>query len=183
MVMHEAYSAARKAWPNWRGWLTAFFVALFLVPLVGGAASPAQALVGVMLICLIPVGMLMGLCLGARQLLKAVFKLQEPFNFFAVAATLAAVALACFDLFAVPAYKQLFASFGANLPAPTLFLLEYHYLLLLPAVLQPFMVFRLRNHPRREDYFAAVLAGEFFVLLMCVLLYVQIFKVGEAVAG
>lgn len=183
MVMHEAYSAARKAWPNWRGWLTAFFVALFLLPFMGGTVHSALALLVIALTCLIPVGMLMMLCLGARQLLKAVFKLQEPFNFFAAAATLAAVALACIGLFVLPAFKQLFASFGANLPAPTLFLLEYHYLLLLPAVLLPFVVFRLRKQPRREDYFAAILAGEFFVLLVCVLLYVQVFKVGEAVAG
>ncbi len=176
----------RTTWPAWRGRLTAFFVALFLLPgmvLVAGTVHSAQDLLVIALICLIPVGMLMGLCLGARQVLQAVFKLQEPFNFFAAAATLAAVALAYIGLFALPAFKQWLTSFGANLPEPTLLLLEYHYLLLLPALLLPFMVFWLRSHPRREDYFATILAGEFFVLLTCVLLYVQVFKIGEAVAG
>ena len=179
MFMHKAYSAILKASSSWRGWLTAFFVALFLLPLVVGTGHPAQALWVITITCLIPAGILMVLCLGAKQLLKALFRIKEPFNFFSVAATLLAVVLACTGLFVIPAYLQPFA----NLPAPTLFLLEYHYFLLLPALLLPLMVFWLRNQPRREHYFASVLAGEFFVLLVCVLLYVQVFRISESVAG
>lgn len=183
MVMHEVYTAARKTWPGWRGWLTVFFVAVLILPLAAFSANPAQALFVIAVTCALPAGFLVGLCVGAKRLLQAWFGIQEPFNFLTVAALLAAVALACAGLFAIPAYMQPFASFGANLPEPALFLLEYRYLLLLPALLLPPMVYMLRNQPRRETYFTYVLAGEFFVLMLCVLLYVQLFKIAEPVAG
>lgn len=119
------------------------------------------------MLLMVPVAVLMAACWGAKGALKALFGIREPFSFYTAAAMLAGALLAFLSLFVLPKFEALFASFGADLPLPALLMMKYRYLLLVPAAMPPLLFWKLRKHARRESLFAAVLAAEFLVLVIC----------------
>ncbi len=174
-------------------WLAIFFTALFLLPgmaILAGTRIPPYGenlarlfyMIQVLALGLIPVGGLLMLCMFAKRLLQASFKKPGIFDFFAFLVILVTLGLAYVDLFMIPPWRKQLAPIVEDLPPSTQFMLEYNALLLLPVLLLPFLIYRFRQHPRRERYFAVILAGEFFVLEMCaVILYFPAFKAAEAV--
>ncbi len=88
-------------------------------------------------------------------------------GFFPVAAQVLALWLGVGGMLFARAFAQLFASFGADLPAPALILIQYPYVLLAPAA----AVFAaqwllLRRHPLRGRFLAAIAAAEYLLLLL-----------------
>ncbi len=124
----------------------------------------------------------LGLNWGAQALWKKVFKTAPPFAFFSVAAMELSVLLVFAALSGISAFEQLFSAF-ADLPASTRFVLHYRYLLIVPLFGLLFLLCKLKSHPGRERYFAAILAGELLVLVLCIsALYAPIFRVGVTAA-
>jgi hypothetical protein len=90
---------------------------------------------------------------------------------------LSALWLAAMGMFFVPQFTTLFASFGVGLPLQSRLVLDYHYLLALPLVLFPFMWHALNGKPRRDGYFAALLAVDVWLTgFVLWALYLPIFK-------
>ncbi len=147
--------------------------------LPGHLAEGAQVFFTCLLVFLSP----LGLNWGAQALWKKVFNTAPPFAFFSVAAMELSVLLVFAALSGISAFEQLFSSFGADLPASTRFVLHYRYLLIVPLFGLLFLLRKLKSHPGRERYFAAILAGELLVLVLCIsALYAPIFRVGVTAA-
>ncbi len=197
MVMHEAYSAARKAWPNWRGWVTAVLLlpgaawaseavdadGAVVPPFLGHALSTAiAACIVVVLAFAILMPVVLVLNEGAQALWKAAFKTQPPFSLYSVAALVVALLLAAYGVFAIPKFAAVFAAWGDSLPTQTRWLMDYSHLLPLVFILSLCMLYLLRKNAQRERYFAAMLAGE--LALAVLIIWAQqspIFEMGEAV--
>ncbi len=127
---------------------------------------------------------LLALNRGAQAAWRAVFKTQPPFGIFSVAAMAVSLSLAAFVVYVIHAFATLFASFGTDLPAPTLLLIKYGDLLpLVVFLLLLALLYVLRKNVRRERYFAVILCVELTVIALAVgtLLYLPVYKVGEAV--
>lgn len=97
---------------------------------------------------------------------------QPPLRFASIAAVVLALWLAMIGLFVVPAYGELFSSFGMDLPAPTLILNQFPYVLVAPAVVVAAAQWLLRRHPSRGRYIAAIATAESLIL---VLVYFSLF--------
>ena len=169
MAMHDAYSKIHNAWAVWRGWLTAFFVALFLL---SGAAAASGRMLGILfgtsLALLVMLGMLAALYLVVRAVWKVLSRQELPFSFSTWVALSGAVLLGLLAMYVIPLYGVLYASFGADLPASTMYLWQYHYLLLAPALAVPLLLYWIKRQPRRERYAHVLLSAELLVLMLCI---------------
>lgn len=106
---------------------------------------------------------------GAKQAWKWAARGAPQFGVFSVSSGILALVLAAVGAFLVPQFRALFASFGADLPASALIVMQYNYLLLMPGIVLVLMAYRLRSVPGRERFFVAFLAGE--SALLCLTLW------------
>lgn len=119
---------------------------------------------------------------AAQSAWRAIMKTPPPFGFYSVYAIVIALLLGAVGVFVVPAFAQLFESFGADLPTPTGLLMHYRALLAILVVPLLALLYRLRASPRCEAYFAAILACEMCLLVLSVVaLYLPVFSMSEAV--
>ena len=153
----------------------AIFAAFVLLPGAAAACGAVEAadasplmlllsriffgLISVLIVATPVSAILMALTWGARTAWKAVSGGNPPLGFFSVSSFFASLALGVFATFAIPQFARLFESFGPNLPTATRLMLEFNYLLWIPAILSLVLLGVWRGSPRRERYFAAFLAG------------------------
>ena len=110
------------------------------------------------------------------------------FWFVAVGATIASIALSLLMAFALPAFEDVYRSFGADLPVPTKALVQWRYSLLLPsAVAIGLWLFRGRSASRgqlctwvRTSFFFLGLFSASLLVFAIWALYLPIFKIGIA---
>ena len=148
----------------------------------GNLRAGGEVFMIIIIACAIFSAIVLALNWGVQKVWKAAFKTQPPFDFFSVAALVGSLLLGAFGVFVVPQFSVLFASFGANLPAPTLLLMAYSNLLPAVFLLLLCVLYALKENVWRERYFAAVLAGEFaFLVLAVYTMYLPIFRMAEAI--
>jgi magnesium-transporting ATPase (P-type) len=89
----------------------------------------------------------------------AFFRKAKSFPVFAVTSAILGIVLGLFATFFVPEFEKVFKSFGASLPAPTRWVLDFRYLLWLPLLLVIASWWPLRSNATRVRYDLAGLLG------------------------
>jgi type IV pilus assembly protein PilC len=106
------------------------------------------------------------------------FRRKENFSVFALASVLLGLALGLIGAFVVPAFEQVFTSFGASLPAPTKFVLAFRHFLWMPLLLiaLSWLPARTRRARARRHDLACFLAQALLLCLVFWGLYAPIFN-------
>lgn len=107
------------------------------------------------------------------------FRKAVNFSVFAFASIALGIILGALGTWMVPAFEDVFSSFGADLPAPTEFLLEFKYFLWAPLLLIVISWRPLRSNTFRSRYYLAGFFCEAMLLSSALAaLYMPIFKLG-----
>jgi hypothetical protein len=131
-----------------------------------------------------PIALMTALSWGVEAAWKVVFRTQPPFGQYSIWALAASLVLAAFGVYVVPAYAAIYEGYIAYLPWYTNLLVNYGQLLPVLVILTVALFILLKDNPRRERYFALMVAGEvLFLVLAVIALNTPTLFFGEAVSG